>query len=90
VRSNAPGRLVLRALVSRKGAQRLGIPKRIVGAKTRSVPAGRTRVTLKLKRRARERLADASRARLTIRARITTAAGTRSDRFNVVLRRRAG
>ena len=89
VRSDAPGRLVLRALVSRKAARRLGIAK-VVGAKTRRVPAGRTRVTLKLKRRARERLEDASRARLTIRARITTAAGTRSDRFGVVLRRSGG
>jgi hypothetical protein len=92
VRSSTRGRLVLRALLSRKAARRFDIAKRgpvVVGTKRRRVGAGRTPVTLKLKRGARDKLRDATRVRLTIRARLTTAAGTRTDRFAVVLRRRA-
>jgi hypothetical protein len=91
VRTNAPGRLVLKALLSRSAARKLGIEKRVVGSLTRKVGAGRTAVRLKLKRGARERLREASRVKLTIQARVTSRrGGTKTDRFSVVLKRRAG
>jgi hypothetical protein len=91
VRTNARGRLALRALLSRRAARRLELEQRVVGSLTRRVGVGPTAVKLKLRRGARERLKDAGRVKLTIDARFTSSAGiVRTDRFAVVLKRRAG
>jgi SpoIVB peptidase S55 len=90
VRTSRPGRLVLKALLGRRAARKLGIEKRVVASLTRRVGAGRTAVKLKLNRGARKRLRDATRVKLTIQARITSRGGTQADRFSVVLKRRPG
>jgi hypothetical protein len=89
VRTSGPGRLVMRALVSRSAARKHGLRKRVVGSLSRRVGGGRTAVKLKLKPGARKRLQDARRVKLTIHARVTSlGGGRRADRFSVVLKRR--
>jgi hypothetical protein len=93
VRSSAPGRLVLRGYVDKKTARRLKVKKNakgpvIVAALTKRIGDGRTRVTLKLARKAKKRLRHVNRVRLALRATITDLEGNRTaDRSKVLLKR---
>jgi hypothetical protein len=92
VQAAEPGRLVLRALVDRRTARRLGVGRKpkgavVVGRLVRQVAAGRTEARLMLARGARRHLRHANRVTLTIRATLTGAAGKTQAVRTIVLQR---
>lgn len=75
-----PGRAVIRLLLSRRDARRLGINRKAkravaVGKLSRTLAAGETSVKVKLTGKARKRLARVQTVKLTLEATITDAAG---------------
>ena len=89
VRSSAPGRLVLKASVSKKLAHRLKLKKTVVATLTKRIGDGRSKVTLKFTPRAKKRLRHVKRVKLALKATITDLEGNRStDRSAVTLKRR--
>ena len=75
-----PGRAVIRLLLPRAAARRLGIDRKArravaVGRLSRTLAAGETKVAVKLTRKARRRLARVRSVKLTLVATITDAAG---------------
>jgi Big-like domain-containing protein len=93
VTSDEPGRLVVRALVTRKVARQLKIKKNAtgpvaVGRLARDIAAGQTVVKVKLLRTARNKLKHAKRVKLRIVATITDAAGNeRAETLRLTLKR---
>ena len=75
-----PGRAVIRLLLSRADARRLGINRKakravVVGKISRTLAAGQAKVNVKLTRKARRRLARVRRVKLTLDVAVTDAAG---------------
>ena len=75
-----PGQAVVRLLLSRHDARRLGINRKAkravaVGKLSRTLAAGQTSVAVKLTKKARQRLARVKTVKLTLEATITDAAG---------------
>jgi len=93
VTSDEAGRLVVRALVSRKTARQLKIKKNahgpvVVGRLARDIAAGETVVKLKLLRKARSKLKHVKTVKLRIVAKITDAAGNvRTETLRLTLKR---
>ena len=88
IRAGAPGRLVLRASVSKKAARRLGLKRRVVATLSRRLRTGRTAVRLKLTKPARRKLRGARAVKLTLEALLIDARGNRRvDRMTIRLRR---
>jgi hypothetical protein len=93
VRTNEASRLTASVYVGRHTARHLGLSKHAtkrvrVGRLVSHITPGKTVVTVKLSRRARARLKDARRVRLTLVVRVSDAAGNvRAKRVRIVLRR---
>jgi hypothetical protein len=92
-RTNEASRLAVSLYVSRRTARHLGLrkhpTKRVrVGRAVSHLLPGKTVVAVKLSRKARARMTDAPRVRLTLVAKVSDAAGNvRTKRARIVLRR---
>jgi hypothetical protein len=92
-RTNEASRLAASLYVSRRTARHLGLRKHAtkrvrVGRVVSHLIPGKTVVAVKLSRKARARLTDARRVRLTLVAKVSDAAGNvRTKRARIVLRR---
>jgi hypothetical protein len=90
-----PSRAVIRVLLSRRAARRLGVDRKarravVVGRLSRDLPAGESRLAVKLTRKARRRLAKARTVSLTLDVRLADAAGNvRFVKRVITVRRKA-
>ena len=89
------GRATIQLRLSRRDARRLGVDRRArhavtVGRLSRTLAAGETKVSVKLTRKARQRLARVRRVRLTLVVRIADTAGNVRRVTQTVTLRRGG